>query len=100
MKTNSQFKLFITAELSMTELKSLTLLYQPLVGMDSYALYQTLYHLSRINSDEFIKHHQLFDILNIKRNVFIKQREKLEAVGLLETYQNENDYYYLLKRTF
>lgn len=98
MRTNAMFRTFIKTSLSKTEFKSLALLYQPLIGIESYALYQTLYNLSSIYQDEYLPHQNLFDILNIKRNNFIKYREKLEAVGILETYQSDNNYIYHLKK--
>lgn len=99
MKTASQFKTFISADLSATEFKALTLLYQPLIGMGSFSVYQTLYQLAKSNTD-YINHQTLFDILNVKRITFLKDREKLEAIGLLETYESDDKFIYYLKKPF
>lgn len=99
MKTQSQFRAFIAANLSTAEFRALTLLYQPLIGSSSFTLYQTLYQLAKANK-EYVLHQTLFDILNIKRNAFVKDREKLEAVGLLETYESDDEYIYYLKKPF
>ena len=47
------------------------------------------------------RHSFLLDLLNIQQIEFITHREKLEALGLLETYQkNENEYLYIIKVPF
>lgn len=99
MKINSKFKLFMQTDLSSSDFKVLTFLYQPLIGIEAYALYTTLYQLGRINN--LISHHLVCDLLNVKQSVFIKNREKLEALGLLDSYQvNEEEYLYILKAPF
>lgn len=99
MKVNSKFNIFMQSHLSQQDFKVLVLLYQPLLGMEAYALYNTLYELSRL--EEVLNHHFLFDLLNIQQNDFIKNREKLEALGLLESYEkNPLEYVYILKPPF
>lgn len=91
MKVNSTFKLNINTDLSSKDFKVLTLLYQPLIGMKALSLYNTFYHLSNFNQSNL--HQTLFDLLNINQLEFIKEREKLEALGLLESYSNNKDEY-------
>lgn len=99
MKLNSKFKLFMQTDLSSSDFKVLTLLYQPLIGMEANSLYSTFYQLAK-RTDE-MTHRMLLDILNIKQKDFIQYREKLEAFSLLETYQkNDLEYLYILKPPF
>lgn len=100
MKTNSYFKIFMRTDLANSDYKVLALLYQPLIGMKAYALHSTLYHLALKNKDKMIEHQVLLDILNIKACEFINLREKLEAVGLMDTFKLDNSYHYFLKPPF
>lgn len=96
MKVGSKFKLNIKTELSSADFKVLAFLYQPLISMSAYSLYNTFYHLAKSKTE--LSHQVLFDLLNVKEVDFLKSREKLEAIGLLETYENnENEYLYILK---
>lgn len=96
MKMGSNFKLIIKTELSSADFKVLVFLYQPLIGIDTYSLYTTFYHLSK--QEVYLSHKELFDILNLKQTDFIKMTEKLEAIGLLETYEKDGlEYVYILK---
>lgn len=96
MKMDSNFKLIIKTELSSADFKVLVFLYQPLIGIDTYSLYTTFYHLSKQNIT--LLHKDLFDILNLKQKDFLKMTEKLEAIGLLETYEKDGlEFVYILK---
>lgn len=82
-----KFKINNKCELNSEDIKSLTLLYLPLIGLDSYALYQTLCTLD--NDEHNFRH--LINITNIQtlkslNNAF----DKLEAIGLLKTYHNKD----------
>lgn len=99
MKVNSSFKLNINTDLSDKDFKVLTLLYQPLIGMKALSLYNTFYYLSNFNKTYL--HQTIFDLLNINNVEFIKEREKLEALGLLETYEkNQTNYVYVIKTPY
>ena len=96
MNVNSKFKLHINTALSSADYKVLALLYQPLVGIKAYAIYSTFYHL--VKSNEITSHQVLFDLLNITQEEFLNALNKLEALGLIETYANgKTDYIYILK---
>lgn len=96
MKVNSKFKLNINTDLSPKDFKVLTFLYQPLIGMKSLSLYHTFYQLSKFNN--ISDHQMLFDLLNITQKEFIINREKLEALGLLETYEKDKELFvYVIK---
>ncbi len=97
MKNSTNFKLYMQSDLSTSDFKVLSLLYQPLLGMESYALYTTFYQMIHQSNVEMLSHQILFDLLNMKQTDFLKMRRKLEALNLVETYQNEDMYIYLLK---
>jgi len=85
--------------------KSLTHLYQPLIGMQAVMLYQTLLNDMDLQNDKtYQTHHTLMNYLNSPLDVIYKARLKLEAIGLLKTYANNaNDlkvYTYVLQSPF
>lgn len=86
-----KFKINNKCQLNSEDISSLTLLYLPLIGIDSFALFSTLTSLD-INKEYFIK--KLINITNIPTlkgltNAF----EKLEGLGLLKTYYNKDKGY-------
>lgn len=78
--------------LSIDELKSLNLLYGPLMGSLALQIYLTFSSID----DSLFTHENIFDILNISEKEFIEARTKLEAIGLIETYTDSSSYYYFL----
>lgn len=85
--------------------KSLTHLYQPLVGMQAVALYQTLLHEIELQLNlEPQTHHTLMNYLNIPLDEIYQARLKLEGIGLLQTYESghtdEKYYTYALQHPF
>ncbi|RLL47897.1 chromosome replication initiation protein [Oceanobacillus piezotolerans] len=79
-------------ELPIDYAKSLTHLYQPLIGISSVMLYQTLLHETDFDQvDNPQTHHTLMNYLNIPLDEIYKARRKLEAIGLLNTYRNKED---------
>lgn len=97
MKVNSKFKIKLNTDLSQKDFQVLTFLYQPLIGITAYSIYQSFYNL--FNQTHINKHQSLYDLLNITQKEFIEAREKLEALGLLETYEDKStsNYIYILK---
>ncbi|HLR52283.1 MAG TPA: DnaD domain protein [Candidatus Avamphibacillus sp.] len=77
--------------------KSLTHLYQPLIGMQAIMLYYTLLHEIEMQSKQTIQtHHTLMNYLNLPLDKIYKARLKLEGIGLLSTYEHnteEKNYY-------
>src|SRR5690625_2448652 len=70
-------------------MKSLTHLYQPLLGMESIMLYQTLLHEIELQTESTLQtHHTLMNYLNIPLDKIYEARLKLEGIGLLKTYRN------------
>lgn len=86
-------------------LKSLTHLYQPLIGMESIMLYQTL--LNEIDFQDGSTsqtHHTLMNYLNIPLDDIYEARLKLEGIGLLKTFKikdhESSQYIYELQSPF
>lgn len=68
--------------------KSLTHLYQPLLGIKAIALYQTLLHDIDLNQEQAPQtHHTLMNYLDLPLDEIFEARLKLEGIGLLKTYK-------------
>lgn len=84
--------------------KSLTHLYQPLLGMKAVMLYQTLLHEIELQGSSVQTHHTLMNYLNISLLEIYEARLKLEGIGLLKTYEERSNeqtvYRYLLQSPF
>lgn len=83
--------------------KTLTSLYQPLIGPVAYSLYMTLWAQIESETDwsEPTTHHSLMNMMQLNLNEILLARKKLEAIGLLETFVDDGHdprrYYYLLE---
>lgn len=81
--------------------KTLTMLYQPLIGSIGLSLYFTLWsdlNKTEIMSNEYT-HHHLINTMGLKLNDIVSSRKRLEAVGLLKTLlkaKEVNNYVYVL----
>src|SRR5690625_319031 len=72
-------------------LKSLTHLYQPLLGMEAIMLYQTLLNEVDLHDESTSQtHHTLMNYLNIPLDDIYEARLKLEGIGLLRTFKEKN----------
>ena len=94
-----KFKLITYQNIDIDERNVVTLLYQPLIGCGAFSLYLTLWSLidrSRLKTPEY-HHSKLFDLIEISPSAFMSIRKKLEAIGLLVVYQNEDLLLYELK---
>lgn len=94
-----KFKLITYQNIDVDERNVVTLLYQPLIGCKAFSLYLVLWSLidrSRLKSPEYL-HEKLFDLLGVAPSDFFEARKKLEAIGLLVVYQNEELYLYELR---
>ena len=85
--------------------KSLTHLYQPLIGIQATTLYQTLLHERELQKESTLQtHHTLMNYLNLPLDQIYQSRLLLEGIGLLETYKENttanNRYTYVLKAPF
>ncbi|WNB93182.1 DnaD domain protein [Bacillus sp. NEB1478] len=70
--------------------KVLTLLYQPLVGAFAYSLYMTLWCEATINQQKK-KHQHLMNLTQFSLKDILSGRKKLEAIGLLKTFKQDNE---------
>lgn len=86
-----RFKINNKCQLNSEDISSLTLLYLPLIGLDSFSLYCALCSISYEDEHKF---KELVNITNISplsnlNNAF----EKLEGIGLLKSYYNKDKGY-------
>ncbi|MBN2605407.1 MAG: DnaD domain protein [Bacilli bacterium] len=94
-----KFKLITYQNIDLDERNVVTLLYQPLIGCKAFSLYLVLWALidrSRLETPLY-HHDKLFDLLGITPKDFLDARKKLEAIGLLIVYQNEELFLYDLR---
>lgn len=73
--------------------KTLTLLYQPLIGPVAFSLYMTLWaqiEENRLWSHEY-SHHDLMNFLDLNLKDIYDARLKLEGMGLLKTFVQQKD---------
>jgi replication initiation and membrane attachment protein len=85
--------------------KSLTHLYQPLLGIKAVSLYQTLLNELDFQTEMSIQtHHTLMNYLNISLVEIYEARLKLEAIGLLKTFEDKTTdqtvFHYMLQIPF
>lgn len=67
-------------------------LYQPIIGPISYALYFTFFgglNKEKYRSEE-LTHAEIMEQLVLGKEQFIRARRRLEAIGLLQVFQNNN----------
>ena len=96
---NSKFKIASTFTLSNDDVSVLSLLYAPLIGSDSLMIYLGFQSLLERNnlSSEVLVHQDLFEIYSITAKEFLLARYKLEAIGLVTTFvDEEGNYTYFL----
>ena len=84
-----------------TDLKIVSMLYQPIIGFAAVALYTTL--LDDLNKSTLMSeeqtHHHLMATMQLRLEDIVIAREKLEAVGLIKSYVKKasiNHYVYLV----
>jgi len=98
IKPRTTFELKANLALTVNEIQTLTLLYQPLIGPEAMSLFFTLNSMGGQINQPTQTHHLLLQILNISIDKLIHYRNKLEAVGLVQVYfTDEDNYVYLLK---
>ncbi len=90
----SELRIVAKAPLSHTHMHALSLLYQPIIGQDAFGLYTALHALidkSNLKTPAY-PHAFFFDMLKLTPNQFLAARQKLEAVGLIETYKTNDGF--------
>jgi replication initiation and membrane attachment protein len=82
----------IKADLPLDYTKSLTHLYQPLIGSRSVTLYQTLLHeIDLQNEQQAQTHHTLMNYLNLRLDEIYRIRVNLEGIGLLKVFEKNTE---------
>lgn len=99
MKAKSTFNIISQCALSSDEWKVLGILYQPIIGVLSFSLYHTFYHLLNTKNyqSEVFTHQFLMDLLNVKADELKASKEKLEAINLINTFEDGEHTVYQLK---
>ncbi len=95
------FEIMISSQLTDADRKNVLKLYMPIVGDKVISLYQTLYTFVEDGNyeSEILQHEKIIRQMHLRSlDRFVEIRNKLEAIGLLETYYNDNLYIYLLKK--
>ncbi|GAB7388598.1 replication initiation membrane attachment protein DnaB [Bacillaceae bacterium] len=90
---NDRFVVVVERPISHIEVAYLFQLYQPLVGVDAAALYQTLLLEipERHNCSSVSPHRWLMSLTGDSLDRIVRAREKLEAVGLMRTRKQERE---------
>lgn len=90
--------IYSSFSLSSDDVSTLSLLYAPLIGGEAVMLYFSLASLlerNNLKSESYI-HQELFDIFSLSEKKFLKARFQLEGIGLLNSYEAENEMTYVL----
>ena len=88
---NKKALIYASSGLSMDDINTLTLLYEPIIGSEAFTLYLNFYSLVKKNNfnNYQVSHQDIYDMLNFSESKFISAREKLEGIGLLSSYEND-----------
>lgn len=95
MKPNFKFKVLGDVFLSPTDLQALTLLYQPIMGVDAFSLYMLFLSLP---TNRLQRHHLLLQVVDGSMEHLIETRHRLEGTGLLDVYASDEWVTYVLKQ--
>jgi len=93
MKPSVKFQIQTGFSLNEEALRSLTLLYQPIIGAKALSLFLTLQSLAPKEE----AHHLLIQMLNVNMSELIELRHRLEACGLLDVYEKDGFLSYVIK---
>jgi replication initiation and membrane attachment protein len=94
----SEFRISAHKSIDHDHKNVMSLLYMPIIGTEAFSLYFTMASLIDRTSLRTKPYPQvvLLDLLNISEQRITQAREKLEAVGLLETHFKDDEYLYEL----
>lgn len=92
-----EFKILSKKDINNDDIVSLTKLYMPLIGIDSYSLYITLSSLEKNKNYTF---KSLVDMLNFNTLKSVNSAcVKLQGIGLIKEYKNkDNNYAFVLNK--
>lgn len=92
------FKIINHANLSRVDFKTLILLYQPLLGVSAYSVYQLFFELSRADKLDKYTYQFILDVLNIKIEELKESLKKLEALALVDTFKKGDNVVYVIEQ--
>lgn len=95
MKPNFKFKVLSEISLSEADVQSLTFLYQPIMGVDAFSLYFQLQHTP---TGHVLAHHFLLQTTTSSMADFMLTRHRLEAIGLVDTFESGDLMVYQIKQ--
>lgn len=90
-----EFKIVKRYNLSGQDIETLSILYLPLIGIDAFSLYNLL---SFLPENEYFAHKVVYDFLGLSNiNIIQNAKDKLEAIGLLNSFvHHQGKYLYLI----
>lgn len=93
-----ELKVYTNFNLSLDDIKTLNLLYLPLIGDDAITLYTFLHNIldKKSLADNFLSQDEILDLLGYKLIKFNKALEKLEGIGLVRTFVSDDSTLILL----
>ena len=94
----TKYKIFASFDLSTHNYKVLNLLYLPLMGLNAFSLYTTLYAWTYQMQHQQLDLETLCNHLNMKEADVLTSRQILEAFDLLNTYADNNTMIIKLKK--
>ena len=98
MINDKAIRLNASSYLTIQEVEVISLLYRPLIKEKAALIYLSLFSLlSKNNLEAILSYPKLIEFLGLKEEEFEKEKDKLEAIGLLSSYEGEDDYLMLLK---
>ncbi|MDR3190734.1 MAG: DnaD domain protein [Lactobacillaceae bacterium] len=86
--SNQRYKIVMTEPLSNQNIQVLTQLYLPIIGQDAFSIYLNWTTIWPTRT-ALTSHIDLLDQLNMSNQRFIQARQRLEALGLVQTYQQQ-----------
>lgn len=99
IRRNDRFVAYAKSNISATDYQILSLFYQPIIGVGAFTLYCTLMNLldrQSLVSEDYL-HGDLESLLNTKLTLIEKDRHRLEAIGLMDSFYSDDHFAYELK---
>lgn len=96
--TKSKMKIMSCFTLSNDDISSISLLYAPLIGSDALLIYfsfSSFLERNNLKSEE-MTHQDFLEIYSLSSKEFLNARYKLEGIGLLNTYEYDDSFIYVI----
>lgn len=96
LSVHDRLRLYTRTFLAPHHEQVVSLLYQPIIGMNAVNLYLTLWRFLQIEKNAlFMSHNQLLTFFDYDLEEFEKVRHRLEGIDLLHVYYHHQEGYYL-----